>query len=224
MIAEIGQFALILALVIAIIQGTLPLAGAALNRAQWVAVAKPAARGQFLFVIIAFLCLMHAYVTSDFSVANVAHNSHTLKPLLYKISGVWGNHEGSMVLWVTILALFGLAVAEFGTGLPPTLRARVLSIQGLIGVASTRMTTSSDAGVGVSISANSSFSSPALEMVERSCRGMERPRWVAGAQTLAARPGCGSYRAHRQEQCPDRVRCGRRVQLPRATWFNREHR
>ncbi len=135
MIAEIGQFALILALVIAIIQGTLPLAGAALNRAQWVAVAKPAARGQFLFVIIAFCSLTHAYVTSDFSVANVAQNSHTLKPLLYKISGVWGNHEGSMVLWVAILALFGLAVAEFGTGLPPTLRARVLSIQGLIGVA-----------------------------------------------------------------------------------------
>ena len=135
MIAEIGQFALILALVIAIIQGTIPLAGAALNRAQWVAVARPAARGQFLFVIIAFCCLTHAYVTSDFSVANVAQNSHTLKPLLYKVSGVWGNHEGSMVLWVAILALFGLAVAEFGTGLPPTLRARVLSIQGLIGVA-----------------------------------------------------------------------------------------
>ena len=100
MIPEIGQFALILALVISLIQGTLPLVGAAKNRTQWIAVARPAARGQFLFVITAFFCLMQAYVTSDFSVANVAHNSHTLKPMLYKVSGVWGNHEGSMVLWV----------------------------------------------------------------------------------------------------------------------------
>ena len=135
MIPEIGQFALILALVISLIQGTLPLVGAAKNRTQWIAVARPAARGQFLFVITAFFCLMQAYVTSDFSVANVAHNSHTLKPMLYKVSGVWGNHEGSMVLWVAILAIFGLAVAEFGSALPPSLKARVLAIQGLIGFA-----------------------------------------------------------------------------------------
>ena len=135
MSAEIGHFSLILALVLGIFQGTIPLVGAALNRKQWVAVARPAARGHFLFVTIAFLSLIHAFLTSDFSVANVAQNSHTLKPILYKVAGVWGNHEGSMVLWVFILALFGLAVAEFGNGLPPTLQARVLAIQGLIGFA-----------------------------------------------------------------------------------------
>ena len=135
MTAEIGHFSLILALVLSIFQGTIPLAGAALNRNQWVAVARPAARGQFLFVTIAFLSLIYAFLTSDFSVANVAQNSHTLKPILYKFAGVWGNHEGSMVLWVFILALFGLAGAEFGNGLPPTLHARVLAIQGLIGFA-----------------------------------------------------------------------------------------
>ncbi|MFL2669520.1 MAG: heme lyase CcmF/NrfE family subunit, partial [Alphaproteobacteria bacterium] len=135
MTAEIGHFSLILALVLSIFQGTIPLAGAALNRKQWVDVARPVARGQFLFVTIAFLCLIYAFLTSDFSVANVAQNSHTLKPILYKFAGVWGNHEGSMVLWVFILALFGLAVAEFGNGLPPTLHARVLAIQGLIGFA-----------------------------------------------------------------------------------------
>ena len=133
MIPEIGHFALILALVISGIQVALPLAGIEMRRPHWIAVAQPAARGQFLFVILAFLCLMYGYVTSDFSVANVAYNSHTLKPLLYKVSGVWGNHEGSMLLWVSILSLFGLAVAELGKGLPPPLRARVLAIQGLIG-------------------------------------------------------------------------------------------
>jgi len=135
MIPEIGQFALILALFVALVQGTVPLIGAAQRRAGWMALAGTAAQVQFLLVITAFACLMHAYVVSDFSVANVAQNSHTLKPLLYKISGVWGNHEGSMVLWVSILALFGLAVALFGGNLPPTLRARVLAIQGLIGAA-----------------------------------------------------------------------------------------
>jgi cytochrome c-type biogenesis protein CcmF len=135
MIAEIGQFALILALIISLTQGIVPLIGAAQGRARWMALADMAAHGQFLFVITAFLCLTQAYVTSDFSVANVAANSHTLKPLLYKISGVWGNHEGSMLLWVSILTLFGSAVAAFGSNLPPTLKARVLAIQGLIGAA-----------------------------------------------------------------------------------------
>ncbi len=81
----------------------------------------------------AFAALMHAYVTSDFSVLNVVENSHTDKPLLYKITGVWGNHEGSMLLWVFILSLFGAAVALFGNNLPPALRARVLAVQGMIG-------------------------------------------------------------------------------------------
>jgi len=134
-IPEIGQFALILALFVALAQATVPLIGAAQGRADWMALARTAAAVQFLLVAVAFGCLMQAYIVSDFSVANVAQNSHTLKPLLYRISGVWGNHEGSMVLWVSILALFGLAVAAFGGNLPPTLRARVLAIQGLIGAA-----------------------------------------------------------------------------------------
>ena len=135
MIPEIGLFSLVLALFVALVQGTVPLIGAARGRGDWMALAGTAANVQFLLVITAFACLTQAYVVSDFSVANVAQNSHTLKPLLYKISGVWGNHEGSMVLWVSILALFGLAVAQFGDNLPPSLRARVLAIQGLIGAA-----------------------------------------------------------------------------------------
>jgi len=135
MIPEIGQFALALAFAVALVQGTLPLAGAHAGRSDWMALARPAAVVQALFVFTAFLSLVAAHVTDDFSVANVAANSHSMKPLLYKISGVWGNHEGSMLLWVSILALYGLAVAEFGGGLPPGLRARVLGIQGLIGAA-----------------------------------------------------------------------------------------
>ncbi len=134
MIPEIGHYALALALAMAIAQGTMPLIGAARGDAAWMALARPAARGQFLFVAIAFLCLTQAFVTSDFSVAIVAANSHTLKPMLYKISGVWGNHEGSILLWVLILTGFGLMVAEFGRNLPPSLRARVLGVHGLIGV------------------------------------------------------------------------------------------
>ena len=133
MIPEIGHYALILALFAALIQGTLPLAGAHRADAAWMALARPAAGLQFIFILTAFLALMHAYVTSDFSVLNVVNNSHSAKPLLYKISGVWGNHEGSMVLWMLILSLFGCAVALFGGNLPPTLRARVLAVQGLIG-------------------------------------------------------------------------------------------
>ncbi|MDA0663261.1 MAG: heme lyase CcmF/NrfE family subunit [Proteobacteria bacterium] len=134
MIAEIGHYAIALALMLSIVQGTLPLVGAWRNDSSLMGVAGPAARGQFLFVALAFCALTYAYVVSDFSVALVAQNSHTLKPMLYKVAGVWGNHEGSMLLWILILALFGLMVAEFGRNLPPGLRARVLAIQGLIGV------------------------------------------------------------------------------------------
>ncbi len=95
----------------------------------------PAALVQFVLLLIAFVALVHAYVVSDFSVENVWANSHSAKPLLYKIAGTWGNHEGSMVLWVLILALFGAAVAIFGTNLPPRLKSNVLAVQGSIGVA-----------------------------------------------------------------------------------------
>ena len=134
MIAEIGHFALILALIVAIVQGTLPLIGAAQGRANWMALARPSAQLQFLLVLTSFLALMQAYVISDFSLLNVVQNSHSAKPMLYKITGVWGNHEGSMLLWILILALFGAAVAAFGGNLPPTLRARVLAIQALVSV------------------------------------------------------------------------------------------
>jgi cytochrome c-type biogenesis protein CcmF len=135
MFDEIGHFALVLALCVAVVQATVPLYGAAKGDGALVALARPAALAQFAFVGLAFLALMHAYVTSDFSVLNVAANSSSLKPLLYKITGVWSNHEGSMMLWVLMLSLFGAAVAVFSNNLPPALRARVLSVQAMIGVA-----------------------------------------------------------------------------------------
>jgi cytochrome c-type biogenesis protein CcmF len=135
MIAETGHYALILALGVAIVQTVLPLFGARLRDPQLAAVAAPAAQMQFLLVLIAFSALTVAYVTSDFSVLNVWQNSHSAKPMLYKISGVWGNHEGSMVLWVLILALFGAGVATYGTNLPHGLKANVLAVQGSIAAA-----------------------------------------------------------------------------------------
>jgi cytochrome c-type biogenesis protein CcmF len=135
MIAETGHYALILALGVAIVQTMLPLAGARLRDPQLAAVAAPAAQMQFILIAIAFIALTNAYVTSDFSIENVWRNSHSAKPLLYKISGVWGNHEGSMVLWVLILALFGAAVATYGTNLPRQLKANVLAVQGSIAAA-----------------------------------------------------------------------------------------
>src|SRR5436190_18876608 len=134
MITEIGHFALVLALCVSVLQASLPLYGAARGDAALIAWVRPAAFAQFLFVAVAFFALMHAYAVSDFSLANVAANSNSTKPLLYKLSGLWSNHEGSMLLWVFILALFGAAVALFGRNLPPALRARVLAVQAMIGV------------------------------------------------------------------------------------------
>ncbi|MEQ1672719.1 MAG: heme lyase CcmF/NrfE family subunit, partial [Hyphomicrobium sp.] len=135
MIVEFGHFALILALLVAAVQTVVPLIGARARDVRLMNVAEPAALAQLALLSIAFLALMHAYVTSDFSVANVAANSHSTKPMLYKISGVWGNHEGSMLLWVLILALFGAAVAAFGNNLPATLKANVLAVQASIALA-----------------------------------------------------------------------------------------
>src|SRR6202171_6474306 len=134
MITEIGHFALVLALCVSVLQASLPLYGAARGDAALIAWARPAALAQFLFVAAAFFALMHAYAVADFSLANVTANSNSTKPLLYKLSGVWSNHEGSMLLWVFILTLFGAAVAAFGRNLPPALRARVLAVQATIGV------------------------------------------------------------------------------------------
>ena len=135
MIVELGHFALVLALAVAVVQTVAPLVGAQRRWASWMAVADPAAVTQFLLVCFAFAALTYAFVTSDFSVRLVVLNSHTDKPMIYKISGVWGNHEGSLLLWVAILALFGACASWFGDNLPPTLKARVLGVQGAIGVA-----------------------------------------------------------------------------------------
>ena len=135
MIAEVGHFALILALGFAVFQSVVPLIGAHRGDTAMMRSANPSALLQFTFIAIAFAALTVSFVTSDFSVKLVWANSYSAKPLIYKISGVWGNHEGSMVLWVMILAGFGAAVAIFGNTLPPSLRARVLSVQAMIGVA-----------------------------------------------------------------------------------------
>jgi len=135
MFVELGHFALILALAVAMVQATVPLVGAQRGWRGWMAVAEPAATAQFLLILAAFAALTYAFVGSDFSLRLVTLNSHTDKPLLYKFSGVWGNHEGSMLLWVLILALFGACAAWFGKGLPATLRARALAVQSAIAVA-----------------------------------------------------------------------------------------
>lgn len=134
MITEIGHFALLLALAVSALQMVAPFGAARHGEAAASRLAVLAAQCQFVLVLIAFLSLTHAFVTSDFSVKNVFDNSHSAKPLVYKISGVWGNHEGSMLLWVLILALFGAGVATFGTNLPDRLRTIVLAVQGAIGL------------------------------------------------------------------------------------------
>ena len=133
-IAELGHFALVLALVIAVVQAVVPMVGAARNDGALMGVAPATAISQFLVLCVSFAALTHAFVTSDFSVLNVVMNSHSLKPMLYKVSGVWGNHEGSLLLWVTVLALFGALVAFFGRNLPPGLKARTLSVQAMVSV------------------------------------------------------------------------------------------
>ncbi len=135
MIVELGHFALILALMVALVQATLPLWGAQTGDQRLMALAGPAAGLQLVLIAGSFAALTWAFVTSDFSLAVVVSNSHTLKPMLYKISGVWGNHEGSLLLWVLILAVYGAAVAAFGGNLPVRLKARVLAVQAMIGVA-----------------------------------------------------------------------------------------
>jgi cytochrome c-type biogenesis protein CcmF len=135
MIVEIGHFALILALAAALAQTVVPFWGARIGDGGLMGVGRSAALTQLLLIAIAFAALVDAHLTSDFSVLNVAENSHSAVPAIYKISGVWGNHEGSMLLWVLILAVFGALVALFGRGLPSRLRADALAVQGLISVA-----------------------------------------------------------------------------------------
>src|SRR5436190_543824 len=129
MIAELGHYALVLALALALIQSWSPVLGARKGYIALMKLADSTALAQFAFVVLAFAALTFCYVTSDFSVINVYENSHSQMPLIYKFTSVWGNHEGSMLLWVLILALFGALVASFGVNLPATLKANVLAVQ-----------------------------------------------------------------------------------------------
>ncbi len=134
MTPEIGVFALALALGLALVQSILPMIGAARNNALWMGSAKATAIGQTVFIGLSFAALMRSFVVSDFTVRNVAENSHSLKPMLFKIAGTWGSHEGSLLLWVLILAAFGAGVAVFGRNIPDALKARTLAAQAWISV------------------------------------------------------------------------------------------
>jgi cytochrome c-type biogenesis protein CcmF len=134
MVPELGHFALILALCLALAQAFFPIVGAAQGRLEWMAVARPAARGQFLFLAVAFGCLAYAFVTNDFSVLYVAQNSNSALPLPYRISAVWGAHEGSLLLWTLILGIWTLAVTFFSRSLPAEFVARVLGVMGLVSI------------------------------------------------------------------------------------------
>src|SRR6266699_2581242 len=134
MIPEIGQFALILALTLALTQATLPLIGAAKGIPQLVAMARPTAQAQFIFVTIAFSCLAYSFITNDFSVLNVATNSNSQLPLHYRLAATWGSHEGSLLLWTLMLGLWTAAVTLFSKHLPEDMLARVLSVMGAISV------------------------------------------------------------------------------------------
>jgi len=134
MIPELGHLALILALALAVVQAGFPLAGSFNGHRSWMAMTRPLAWGQFTFLGIAFACLLWAFLSDDFSVLYVAHNSNRLMPTLYKVSAVWGAHEGSLLLWVLLLGGWGAAVAAFSHNLPHQVAARVISVLGLISI------------------------------------------------------------------------------------------
>lgn len=131
---ELGQLALILSLCLSLLLGTLPLIGSYSHQQGWQALARPLAAGQFVFMLLAFLILVNAFITDDFSVAYVANNSNTQLPIIYKITAVWGGHEGSMLLWTLTLSGWTVAVAAFSKALPRLVVARVLAVMGLIGI------------------------------------------------------------------------------------------
>ena len=134
MIPEIGQFALILALLLAVVQGVLPIFGAARVNPVWMDIARPAAQGQFTFVAIAFGCLAWSFIQNDFSVLNVATNSNSQLPIQYRIAATWGSHEGSLLLWVLMLNVWTVGVTVFSRHLPAAMVARVIGVLGLVSV------------------------------------------------------------------------------------------
>jgi cytochrome c-type biogenesis protein CcmF len=134
LIPEMGHFALWLALGVALVLGVLPMAGAATGRSDWMGLARPGAYALFVLVAFAFACLVASFVRHDFSVLYVASNSNTALPLQYRIAGVWGGHEGSLLLWVQMLCLWTVAVAAFSRHLPEAVVARILAVMGLVSV------------------------------------------------------------------------------------------
>ena len=134
MIPELGQLILILALAVALVQGVLPLVGAHRGRADWMALARPAAYLQFTLVLLSYFCLTAAFVLNDFSVLYVASNSNSALPLPYRIAAVWGGHEGSLLLWVLMLCVWTVAVARYSRSLPTVFVARILAVLGLLSV------------------------------------------------------------------------------------------
>ena len=134
MIPEIGQFALIIALLLALTQAILPLYGASNGNRMWMALAAPTGQAQFIFVVIAFGCLAYSFITNDFSVLNVATNSNSQLPLHYRLAATWGSHEGSLLLWTLMLSLWTVAVSLFSRHLPEEMTARVLSVMGIVSV------------------------------------------------------------------------------------------
>src|SRR6478609_11108847 len=134
MIPELGQFALIVALLLALTQATLPLIGASRGNRSWIALAAPAGQAQFIFLAIAFGCLGYSFISNDFSVLNVATNSNSQLPLHYRLAATWGSHEGSLLLWTLMLGLWTVAVSLFSRHLPEAMVARVLSVMGIVSV------------------------------------------------------------------------------------------
>ena len=132
MIPELGHLALILAFLLALVQGTLPLVGAARRVPAWMALARPVAQGQFMFIAAAWGCLAYSFITSDFSVLNVATNSNSQLPLHYRFAATWGSHEGSMMLWVLMLSVWTFAVSLRSRHLPDEMVARVIGVMGLV--------------------------------------------------------------------------------------------
>ena len=134
MIAELGNFSLILALAMACIQSFFPIVGASQGNQTWMSLARPVARLQFLFVLIAFVLLVYLFLVNDFSIAYVANNSNTLLPWFYRFSAVWGAHEGSLLLWVLILNIWTIAVTFFSRRLPEYFLSRVIGVMGAISI------------------------------------------------------------------------------------------
>lgn len=134
MIPELGHVALIIALMLALVQSVVPMVGAQTRKSSWISLARPVARAQFTFMLVSYIALTYAFLTHDFTVEYVAHNSNTELPLIYLISGVWGAHEGSLLLWALILSLWTVMVTFFSKSVPEVMVARVISVLGIVTV------------------------------------------------------------------------------------------